>query len=202
MKHYEIRRVSGFEELRALPSLYIDHPYFDAPTAITAYAQIGYSEEALLVHLWCQEPYTRAEEHAPYGIPCEDSCLEFFFCPVEGDGRYFNIECNSNGCVYLGFASGLSNLMRMIPDDPKNHPICPEVAKIDGGWETCYKIPYDFIRHVFPEFTVYEGKTIKANCYKCADLGELPHYFSWSPIVGEPFTYHRTECFGTMTFVE
>ena len=81
-------------------------------------------------------------------------------------------------------------------------PYFPQIEKKDGGWDLFYSVSFEFIRRFFPDFEVFEGKIMKANCYKCSDLGEYPHYLSWSPIEGEPFSYHRTECFGTMTFVK
>lgn len=202
MKRYEIHKAASFEELKKLPSLDIDYKYPGSPDGITAHAQIGYSDTAILVHLFVEESVTRAEEFGPFGTPCEDSCMEFFFSPLAGDNRYFNIECNANGCLYVGMGTGLSDLLRLIPDDFENHPIQPKIARYEDGWEIFYEIPYDFIRRIFPDFTVFAGKEIKANCYKCSDLSEPPHYFSWSPIIGDPFTYHRTECFGTMIFVD
>ena len=200
MKQYEIKKVASFDELKKSPVIEIDHSYpAGSPDGVTAHAQIGYSDQAILVHLWAEEAYTRAVEQGVLGIPCEDSCLEFFFCPMEGDGRYFNVEFNSNGCYYLGFGSNIHNLMRLVPEEPF---FAPKIEKKDGGWEIFYEIPYEFIRYFFPDFTVYAGKEIKANCYKCSDLTEPPHYFSWSPILGDPFTFHRTEGFGTMTFTE
>ena len=52
----------------------------------------------------------------------------------------------------------------------------------------------------FTVFKAYSGKKMLANCYKCADKSEPPHYMAWSPIVGEPFRFHRPECFGEMIF--
>ena len=198
MKRYSLSRVASFDELKQAPALSIDYSYpAGVPDGVSAYAQLGYSDEALFVHLWTEEPTTRAVEEGDLGMPCEDSCLEFFFCPMEGDGRYFNVEFNANGCMYLGFASCIDDLIRLVPDQKAIHPlICREA----WGWEIFYEIPYSFVRRFFPDFRVYPGKEMRANCYKCSDLTEPPHYFSWSPVLGEPFTFHRTEGFGTMIF--
>ena len=124
MKRYSLSRVVSFDELKLAPTLSIDYSYpAGVPDGVSAYAQLGYSDEALLVHLWTEEPTTRAVEEGDLGMPCEDSCLEFFFCPMEGDGRYFNLEFNANGCMYLGFASGLDDLIRLVPDQKAVHPL-------------------------------------------------------------------------------
>ncbi len=200
MRFYSIHKVGATPDWTTLPSLTIDHPYLDTPDTITAGAQIGYDNDALLVHLWTTETEVRAVENGPLGMPCEDSCLEFFFGPMENDIRYFNLEFNSNGCMYLGFGSCIDDLIRLVPDEAEQI-FAPQITKREDGWEIIYHIPYSFIRRFFPDFVVYEGKTIRANCYKCADLTTPAHYLSWNPIEGDPFTFHRPTCFGTMSFV-
>ena len=199
MRTYEIRKmkVGGWADI---PMLEIDNAYFETPDHIKAYAQIAYDDEAILVHLSTKERVIRAVETGPLGSPCEDSCLEFFFCPNENDMRYFNIEFNMNGCVYLGIGSNVKDLVRLFPEEKFNDIFTPDIRKAADGWEIFYRVPYTLIRRFFPDFKVYEGKEIRANCYKCADLSEPPHYLSWNPIVGEPFTFHKSACFGKMIF--
>ena len=48
----------------------------------------------------------------------------------------------------------------------------------------------------------FEGKKIRSNCFKCSDNSTPPHYLSWNLVEGEPFTFHKPECFGIMTFVK
>ena len=198
MNTYTIQKMSdaGWD---AIPTLEMTHRYFETPDDIKAYAKIAYDDEAILVRLRTVEKVIRAVESGPLGSPCEDSCLEFFFSPMENDLRYFNIEFNSVGCLYLGFGSSIKDLVRLIWADD-NNLFAPEIVKSDGEWEVTYRIPYSFVRCFFPDFSVFSGKRIRANCYKCADFSEPPHYISWSPIVGEPFRYHRPECFGEMIF--
>lgn len=204
MKEYVIHRTVGAPDWERIPSLAIDIPYKNSPDDIRAFAQIAYDADQLYVHLLCEEKYTRAEEKGLIGSPCEDSCLEFFFAPNEGDDRYFNVEFNLNGCMYLGFGSGLATLARLLPDaDPD--PFRPTIRKTEGGWEIYYTVPYTFIRCFFPDFAAVSGKAMRANCYKCSDLSTPAHYFSWNEItwdesIGERFTYHKPACFGKMIF--
>ena len=198
MRTYTIQKMTdaGWD---AIPTLDIDHRYFETPEEITASAKIAYDDEAILVHLFTKEEKIRAVENGPLGSPCEDSCLEFFFSPMEGDLRYFNIEFNSNGCMYLGMGTSIKDLVRLLPADGAD-PFSYTIKKEAGAWEITYRVPYEFIRRFFPEFSVYPGKHMRANCYKCADLSEPPHYMAWSPIVGTPFKFHRPECYGEMIF--
>ncbi len=198
MRTYGIQKMTdaGWD---AIPVIPIDHTYFETPDHIKAEAQISYDDEAILVHLSTVERGARAVETGPLGSPCEDSCLEFFFCPTEGDKRYFNIEFNPNGCMYLGFGSGIVDLVRLVPDEGAEI-FSPVIKRSEDAWEITYRVPFSFIRRFFPDFSVRAGKRMRANCYKCADLSEPAHYMSWSPIVGEPFKFHRPECYGEMVF--
>ena len=200
MKTYIIKKTDGAPDWREIPSLAMEIPYLGDAKGISAKAQICYNSEELLLHLSTVEDNIRAEVNDPLGSPCEDSCLEFFFCPNENDMRYFNIEFNMNGCVYLGIGSNVKDLVRLFPEEKFNDIFTPDIRKAADGWEIFYRVPYTLIRRFFPDFKVYEGKEIRANCYKCADLSEPPHYLSWNPIVGEPFTFHKSACFGKMIF--
>ena len=199
MQAYQIKRMTDGGDWSDKPIIDIGTPYFDTPETVKAWAQLSYDDEAILVHLWTEEYEHRATETGPVGAPYEDCCLEFFFSPMEGDKRYFNFENNAIGCCFLGIGSGLSDLVRLIPDTEEDI-FDRKVTKFEGGWEITYKFPYEFVRRFFPDFKVYSGKKIRANCYKCADLTEPPHYLSWSPVPTENFTFHRPDCFGEMIF--
>ena len=199
MKTYEIKRMDKGSDWSDKPVIDIDTPYLDTPDTVKAWAQLAYDDEAILVRLWTEEYQHRATEVGPVGKPYEDCCLEFFFSPMENDGRYFNFENNAIGCCFLGIGSGLSDLVRLIPDTDEDL-FDRSVAHFEGGWEIEYRFPYSFIKRFFPDFTVYKGKKIRANCFKCADLTEPPHYLSWSPVTEENFTFHKPECFGEMIF--
>ena len=200
MKQYRIARVSEKPDWSAIEVLSMETKYLQTQDNVKAFAQICYNDEGILVHLWAEVPEIRAVEHGPVGLPCEDSCLEFFFQPVEGDNRYINLEFNFNGCYYLGTGTGISDLMRLLPDANAENLFEQDIRKTESGWEIFYKIPYDFIRRLFPDFEAAAGKRMRANCYACSDL-TVPHYYlSWSQVSTDPFTFHNSSCFGAMTF--
>ena len=202
MKKYEILKVCGEPDFSIIPIIDIDVRHRGVPTEIGANAQICYSDEALFVHLWTAEENIRAEENGPVGMPCYDSCLEFFFCPMENDPRYFNIEFNMNGCVFFGFGTGIPDLFRLLPEERTVKDVFNyKINKTDAGWEIFYSIPHSLIRQFFPEFKAYTGKQMRANCYKCADFSEPPHYLSWSKIEGPNFSFHNPKFFGIMEFM-
>lgn len=201
MKEYSVAYVTDTPVWEDISVAAINIPYLETGDDIEAYAQLAYNDERIYVHLYAIESEILADKKGPLGCPCEDSCLEFFLCPMEDDTRYFNIEFNTNKCVYLGFGSSIQNLIRLIPETNVLDILSPEVEITDGGWEISYSIPYEFIRRFFPGFTTPKGKTLRANFYKCADLTNPPHYLSWNEIVGEPFTFHKPDCFGQIKFI-
>ena len=184
-----------------IPFVQIATPYRNSPADISATGQLCYDSEALYVRLTAKEAYIRAVYTEPLDPPCEDSCLEFFFSPIEGDLRYFNIEFNPNCCMYLGIASSIKDLVRLIPEIPSGeNPLNPVVTYTEDGWEIVYSIPYSFIRRFFPGFEPAPGKTIRGNFYKCGELTKVEHYYSWSPITGDVLSFHRPNDFGYLTF--
>lgn len=181
-----------------LPVAAIDHLLWTPEVDISATAQICYDENALYVHLSAKEEHIRAEGTGLLDQPCEDSCLEFFFSPIPGDDRYFNVEFNPNCCMYLGIGTCVENLVRLIPEE--SDILAPKAARTDDSWEITYRIPYSFICRFFPEFSAESGKTIRANFYKCGDLTVQPHYFSWNKVTSETPAFHRPCDFGVLEF--
>lgn len=191
MKTYIITRRTGTWE--NIPCAHIDTLLWSPSVPIEATAQLCYDESALYVRLSTCETYIRAEETSIIGAPCQDSCLEFFFSP--DTERYFNIEFNPNGCMYLGF--GGNDLIRLLPEDST---ITPVIERFKDGWLVEYSVPVTFIRQFFPDFSLQSGKTMRGNFYKCGDLTVQPHYLAWNPINSETPCFHRPQDFGQLIF--
>ena len=198
MRTHVIPRKPDVLDWSLIPALPIDNLCWTRAIDITAQAQICYDENALYVRLSAQETQIRAEHTGPVGMPCEDSCLEFFFSPIPGDSRYLNIEFNPNGCMYLGMGSGIHDLVRLLPDS--KNPLQPHPQRIDGGWEIVYQVPTAFVRRFFPNYAPAPGGTIRANFYKCGDLTPQEHYLSWNPMTSETPAFHRPCDFGQLIF--
>ena len=200
MKTYTIKKFDPATGWDGIPTLNIDELLWTDKCDISACGQIAYSDEALLVHLWAKEKFIRAEGKELLDAPCKDSCLEFFFCPVEGDRRYLNIEFNPNCCVYLGMGSGVPDLVRFVPETPVKKQFGPRAVRTADGWEIFYSVPFSFIRCFFPAFKAESGRSIRANCFKCGDLTVSPHYLSWNRVDSPTPQFHLSEYFGTMIF--
>lgn len=197
MREYTITRCNGNPDWNNVPALQIDTWKNTEPMPISAQAQVCYDDNALYVRLSAVEENIRAELTGLLDEICEDSCLEFFFCPINGDRRYFNIECNPNGCLFLGFGPNVDELVRLIPLEPS---IVPAAKRIHGGWETVYSISYQFIRMFFPEFSPISGYSMRANFYKCGDKTVKPHYLTWNPVPSQRCSFHNPDAFGIVHF--
>ncbi len=198
MKRYTISKTSGAPDWERIPAIRLEERYEGTPDTACASAKICYSDDKLHLLLCTSESIIRREETGALGWPCHDSCLEFFFCPIEGDNRYFNIEFNANKCLFLGFGTGIDDLVRLMIDI--DDIFAPDIRIRDGGWEIEYTIPYSFVRRFFPTFAPASGVTMRANCYKCADEKMPPEFLSWSRVDEENFTFHRPSHYGIMTF--
>lgn len=197
MKEYAITRVTGQPDWSAIPALNIDEQLWRPRVDIAAFARIGWDDQHLYVHLNAVEAHIRAEHRGPLGMPCEDSCLEFFFSPTMGDPRYFNMEYNPNASLYLGFGDGC-NANRLLPERDWFGAVA---ARTEDGWQVEYTVPFEFVRIFVPGFSPSPGDVMRANCYKCGDLTVQEHYLAWNPCTSEQPNFHRPQDFGLMRFV-
>lgn len=196
MRTYTIMPKTG--DWNDIPVAPIDTRLWTPEVDISATAQVCYDADALYLRLTAKEKDIRAEETGCIGMPCEDSCLEFFFSPEEGDGRYFNVEFNPVKCMYIGFGSDRYDSARILPAPSAN--INPTVIRTEDGWEITYQITVAFIKKFFPNFAPTSGKKMRGNFYKCGDLTTIKHYFSWNPVEIPAPDFHRPEFFGELIF--
>ena len=197
MKTYEVTQCTGKPDWAKIPTAAIDTYLWSDVRSILPSAQAAWDTDALYVRLQAIEPNIRREYTGDLDPVCQDSCLEFFFSPDPTDNRYFNIEFNPNGCMYLGTGRNVQTLLRLLPEDK---PIDPVVTYTETGWAVEYAVPCSFIRRIFPDFSPVSGGMIRANCYKCGDETVQPHYFSWNPIELTSPSFHCPEFFGIMYF--
>ena len=180
-----------------IPVLQIDKWHTTEPMPISAQAQVCYDDKALYVRLSTIESNIKADYTGVLDEVSDDSCLEFFFSPIAGDKRYFNIEVNPNGAMYLGIGQDVHTLVRLIPEEPAIHP---EITMTEDGWILEYAVPYDFIRQFFPQFSPTSSYQMKGNFFKCAGAATPPHFLCWQQVVDQPCAFHNPDCFGTLIF--
>lgn len=197
MRQYTIKKVIGEPDWSQIPSLDVDNYLWCEELDIKMKSQICYDEQGLHVHLRAWEKDIRAELHEPMSMVCEDSCMEFFFRPQEGDLRYFNLEINPNGQMYIGFGPNMPKLVRLAlqEEDSLLQKKCSYTA---DGWEVFYTFPVSVIQVFFPGYELKSGMKIYANSYKCGDETVKPHFIAWNPIDLPDPSFHQPEHFGLM----
>ena len=197
MKQYTITRVSGAPDWSQIPCLDVDNYQWMEPLDIRMKAQICYDETGIHVHLRAWEKDIRAEYTEPLSMVCEDSCMEFFFRPMDGDIRYFNLEINPHGRTYLGFGPNMPELVRLVPQE-EDELMRKSWNYTQDGWEVFFTFPVSMISVFYPGYALKPGMKIYANCYKCGDLTKRPHYIAWNPLPEDVHTYHNPQHFGLM----
>ena len=201
MKEAIVYKRNGDINWTQIPVLPIDNLVHVESTDVKAQAQICYDEENLYLHFTAWESEIRAEEEGLLGMPCWDSCMEFFFCPEEGDSRYLNFEMNPKGCLHVGFGDSIETALKIVinRDDREANIFAPEITRFAGGWELNYRIPVSFVRRLFPKFSLYPGKTIRANFYKCTEKTSAPHFLTWNVITRQGRSiFHTPAEFGLL----
>ena len=176
-----------------------EYPY--QPSVKFRAAHIGH---AVLLHYQVAEASVRAVATADDGRVWEDACVEFFLSPESND-FYYNLECNCAGKLLLhGGAAGterpgaseevLKSVKRWA--SLGTEPFEERVGECT--WEVALVIPTSAIfRHSIESL---DGKTMRANFYKCGDLLQTPHFLSWSPIDLPQPKFHCPEFFGEVVF--
>ena len=197
MKEYTVHR-GGRNDLPDMPVAAMDIPMWGGSFGISAEAQLCYDDEALYVRLRAVEAAIRAENTESWQEPCEDSCLEFFFCPLPGDRRYFNVEFNLNGCMFLGLGSGIADLVRLQPLEAD--PFSFRARRTADGWEIAYAIPHAFVRRFFPAYAPCAGTVLRGNFYKCGDKTAHRHFLAWNAVDEEKHTFHAPDDYGALLF--
>lgn len=199
MKTYEVTHITGQPDWSTIPVAPIDQYLWSDVRSIIPSAQAAWDEEALYVRLQAIEPHILARFTGNLDEVCKDSCLEFFFCPVEGD-RYFNFEGNPNGSMYVGYGRPGSARCRLYRGNFKEI-LQIKPFEIPGGWGLEMRIPVSFVQIFVPDFKLYAGQTLQGNFFKCGDETEQEHYMSWNPVEVPHPNFHLPEFFGNLKLV-
>ncbi len=198
MKSYIITKKNEQLDWDKVPALQLDACLWLPDAGISAQAQLCYDAEAIYVRLSAKEANVRAEVTDVTGAPCDDSCLEFFFCPMPENNTYMNIEFNPNCCMYLGIGTNRYDLIRLLPE--KENLLNAAATRTADGWEITYRIDTAFLQRFFPEFKAESGAMMRGNFYKCGDYTVQEHYYSWNPVELVDPEFHCSEFFGKLYF--
>ena len=195
---YTVTRVDGDIDWNSIPQADINNVQWTDDFGITAHAQLCYNHDTLFVHMWAEEQDIRAEyqKDDPTAKCFEDSCLEFFFKPLD-DERYMNFEVNPNCAVASEIGTQKTGRVALLPrDDVYN----AQSSRTSDGWDLTYELPLEYLRFFYPDLQLQSGTQLRANFYKCGNLTTHKHYLSWSPINTDTPNFHVPENFGTLVF--
>lgn len=165
---------------------------------------ISYTDTMLKVMFTCYEKNIKVSYFKQNDPVYKDSCVEFFFMPEkENENRYMNFEINAAGTLLLGFGEDRNNRSFLDVDSSifniKASLIEKDMNDYNGQfWTIEYSIPFDFLESFYGKLSFKSGDRLKANCYKCGDDTEFPHYGCWSNITCEKGDFHRPDYFGEM----
>lgn len=164
--------------------------------------RIAKTNNSFIVNFKVTEDSIKASTERDNGSVWTDSCVEFFVIP-ENDDIYYNIECNCAGTILIGAGKERENRERASQEtldlvqrwaslgrDPFDEKM------EETTWEVVLIIPFTaFFKH---NITQLEGRTIKANFYKCGDELSKPHFLSWNAIDLPKPDFHCPQFFGSL----
>ena len=198
MKTYTIVKKPEVLDWSKIPAAQIDVCQWGYWADVTAQAQLCYDADSIYVRMSAREANIRAVEQTQTGRPCEDSCLEFFFCPLVENPNYLNIEFNPNGVMFFGVGTGRADRIRLLlPEDGNLDAV---TGRTQDGWEVTFHISAELIRRFIPDFVIASGAKMRGNFYKCGDKTEVPHYFAWNPVESENPDFHLSQWFAELCF--
>lgn len=166
--------------------------------------RIAYTESDILLQYDVVEQGTRATWGTDEGArPYMDSCVEFFVAPYS-DSLYYNLEVTCIGvATFDGGPMGGerpragSEVMQQI----RRHSSLGAEPFGDTSEQTQWRLTIAMpINLILPEGESIEGRTMRANFYKCGDQMAVPHYLSWSPIEWSRPNFHLPDQFGYLQF--
>ena len=173
--------------------------------------RIAYSQQMLFIEYYVKEAnikalYSEDKDSKPF----KDSCCEFFFSP-ECNNNYYNMELNCIGKGTFAFrrggrkgpkiAYGEEIMKRIFRYSTLGEAPIETSVKENGElfeWKLTVAIPLECFTETPME--ALQGKTMRANFYKCGDDMPKPHFLTWNRIELDKPDFHTPDFFGALTF--
>lgn len=173
--------------------------------------RIAYSQQMLFIEYYVKEAnikalYSEDKESKPF----KDSCCEFFFSP-ECNSNYYNMELNCIGKGTFAFrrggrkgpkiAYGEEIMKRIFRYSTLGEAPIETSVKENGKlfeWKLTVAIPLECFTETPME--TLQGKTMRANFYKCGDDMPKPHFLTWNRIELDKPDFHTPDFFGALHF--
>ena len=159
--------------------------------------------------LFLQFNVTEKDIHAVitdnFGEVWTDPCVEAFIAPDEN--TYYNFECTCIGRMLVACHAKDKETEKMSLDTLSTIERYPSLGKENFSlkegettWSIIEVIPVSALFN--HKIESWEGKTMRANFYKCGDNLPTPHFLSWNKIDFPRPNFHLPEFFGEITFAE
>ncbi len=165
--------------------------------------RLCWNHSGLAVEAVSYETRLRQEAETDGKDVWHDSCMEFFFGPVEAEHRYINLEVNPKGTIVMGFGGGKTGRIRLEETCKPRLALSTQIREKEGLWLVRYMISFELLGELFelPPNEEY-FRELQANFYKCGEMTEFPHYGMWSRVESEAPDFHRPEFFGRLKLVD
>lgn len=159
---------------------------------------MAHTDQHIVLAFNVHEEELRYVNETPNSAVWEDSCVEFFV--ALDDAGYYNFEFNCIGTTLVGFGTSRKD-RKLLPVTLVKRIECFSIrkeGKENNHWQLLVRIPVSvFMYH--PVFTL-EGRTCKANFYKCGDKLKQPHFLTWNRIETTEPDFHQPGFFGDIEF--
>ena len=173
--------------------------------------RIAYSQQMLFIEYYVKEANIKARySEDKDSKPFKDSCCEFFFSP-ECNNNYYNMELNCIGKGTFAFrrggrkgpkiAYGEEIMKRIFRYSTLGEAPIETRVKENGElfeWKLTVAIPLECFTETPME--ALQGKTMRANFYKCGDDMPKPHFLTWNRIELDKPDFHTPDFFGALHF--
>jgi cellulose/xylan binding protein with CBM9 domain len=167
--------------------------------------KIAYTDLSVLLKVYVNEKFIKADYSRINDPVYKDSCFEFFISP-DNNQYYYNFEFNCIGTPYVAYGDKENRekasveIVKSIQTFSSLGSVPFEEKQGDFFWELCLSIPFTaFFKH---ELESLKGKTCKANFHKCGDGLTQKHFLSWNNIDTETPDFHCPEFFGELIFTD
>jgi len=169
------------------------------PFRPASFAQFcGIRGHGLSAKLWSFEENPRCVNTQRDDPVYEDSCLELFLQPVQGNPSYINFEMNCKGAYLSQFGKergGRIFLKDLSSIEPRI--TCFKTSNNNNtAWGVEILIPDTLISEVYGVSYTTAPCEIKGNFYKCGDKTQIPHYAAFFPAGSVELGFHNPACFG------
>ena len=138
-----------------------------------------------------------------FGEVWTDPCVEMFIAP--DSDTYYNFECTCIGKMLVACHATAKETERMPLETLATIKRIPALGTDNFGlregensWSIIEIIPAaTLFNH---KIESWDGKTMRANFYKCGDNLPTPHFLSWNKIDYPRPNFHLPEYFGEIQF--